>query len=121
MLPRVRIAMASKRNDLTLAQQYEVVKTAESERKIGVCKLGQIFGCGKTQSSTMLRNKERITLLYEANASGDRCHTSQRIRESKFSEVNEALYQWYLISIFQKTSFLMVHNSQRKQRKLSIS
>ena len=24
---------------------------------------------------------------------------SQRIRESKFSEVNEALYQWYLIAI----------------------
>ena len=80
--------MASKRNDLTLAQKYEVVKTAESERRIGVRKLGQIFGCGKTQISTVLRNKERIKELYEANASGDRCHTSQRICESKFSEVN---------------------------------
>ena len=91
--------MASKRSDLTLAQKYEVVKTAERERKIGVRKLGQIFGCGKTQISTMLRNKERIKELYETNASGDRCHTSQRIRESKFSEVNEALYQWYLKAV----------------------
>ena len=88
--------MASKRSDLTLAQKYEVVKTAERERKIGVRKLGQIFGCGKTQISTMLRNKERIK---ETNASGDRCHTSQRICESKFSEVNEALYQWYLKAV----------------------
>ena len=48
MLPRVRIAMASKRNDFTLAQKYEVVKTAKPERKIGVRNLGQIFGCGKT-------------------------------------------------------------------------
>ena len=31
MLPRVRIAMASKRNDLTLARKYEVVKTAAVE------------------------------------------------------------------------------------------
>ena len=77
MSPRVRIAMASKRNYLTLAQKYEVVKTAESERKIGVHKLGKIFGCGKTQISTVLRNKERIKELYEANASGDRCHTMQ--------------------------------------------
>ena len=73
----IRIAMASKRNYLTLAQKYQVVKTAESEIKIGVRKLGQIFGCGKTQISTMLRNKERIKELYEANASGDRCHTMQ--------------------------------------------
>ena len=69
--------MASKRNDLTLAQKYEVVKTAEREKKIGVRKLSQIFGCGKTQISTVLRNKERIKELYESNASGDRCHTSQ--------------------------------------------
>ena len=56
------------------------------------CKLSQIFGCGKTQISTVLRNKERIKELYESNASGDSCHTSQRIRESKYSEVNEDLY-----------------------------
>ena len=37
--------------------------------------------------------------MYESNASGDRCHTSQRIRESKYSEVNEALYKWYLIAV----------------------
>ena len=91
--------MASKRNDLTLAQKYEVIKTAEREKSIGVRKLSQVFGCGKTQISTILRNKEKIKELYEKNVASDICHTNQRVRESKYSDVNKALYQWYLLAV----------------------
>ena len=96
MSPRVRIAMASKRNYLTIAQKYEVVKTAESERKIGVHKLGKIFGCGKTQISTKKESKSYMKPM-PLEIGVTPC--SQMICESKFSEVNEASYQWYLIAI----------------------
>lgn len=87
-----------KRNDLTLACKYEVIKTAE-KKSIGVRKLAEMFGCGKTQISVILRNKERIKELYAANASGQRCQTSKRFRESQYSELNEALYSWYLMAV----------------------
>ena len=48
-----------KRNDLTLALKYEVLKTAEREKKLGVCKLSEMFGCGKTQISVILKNREK--------------------------------------------------------------
>ena len=44
-----------KRNDLTLARKFEVIKTAE-KKPIGVHKLAEMFGCGKTQISVILRN-----------------------------------------------------------------
>ena len=47
-----------KRNDLTLALKYEVLKTAEREKKLGVRKLSEMFGCGKTQISVILKNRE---------------------------------------------------------------
>ena len=91
--------VTAKRNDLTLAQKYEVIKIAEKEKNIGVRKLSQVFGCGKTQISTVIRNKERIKDLYEKNATGEICHSNQRFRESKYSEVNKALYQWHLLAV----------------------
>ena len=87
-----------KRNDLTLALKYEVLKTAEREKKLGVRKLSELFGCGKTQISVILQNRERIKELYEANVSGQRCQTGKRFRESKFSELNDTLYSWYLLA-----------------------
>ena len=62
------VAMASrseaegkgKRNNLTLALKYEVVKTAEREKKLGMRKLSEMFNCGKTQISVILKNRERI-------------------------------------------------------------
>ena len=51
--------MAS-RNDLPLKSKYEVIKAAESDPKIGVRKLAEIFQCGKTQISTILKNKAVI-------------------------------------------------------------
>ena len=50
-----------------LALKYEVIKTAERDV---VCKLNEMFGCGKTQISVILRNMERIKDLYDANPSG---------------------------------------------------
>ena len=76
----------AKRNDLSLKLQYEVIKTVEKEPKIGVRKLAELFHCGKTQISSILKNKEMIVELYEIhNAPGRKCH--KRNRESIYSDL----------------------------------
>ena len=44
---------------------------------------------GKTQVADILKQKESILVAYESNAS-----TSKKSRASKFSDVDEALYEW---------------------------
>ena len=75
--------------------KYEVIKTVEKEPKIGVRKHANLFNCGKTQISMILRNGERIVELYEANAADVMYQMRKRIRGSTISDVNEALYDWF--------------------------
>ena len=44
---------------------------AEKNPKAEIRKLADKFNCSKMQISTILHNKERIIILYEANMSGD--------------------------------------------------
>ena len=74
-----------------------MIKAAEKNPKAGLRKLADEFKSGKTQISTILRDKERILDLYEANASGD-SHSRKRKRTSRFSDVNDALYEWYCLA-----------------------
>ena len=85
------------RNDLTLQQKYNVVKEAEKYPKAGIRKLVDEFKCRKTQISSILCDKERIIGLYEANTSGS-SHSRKRKRTSQFSDVNNALYEWYCLA-----------------------
>ena len=41
-----RQSKTAKRNDLTLGHKYEVIKTAEKEKQLGV--YSEMFGCGET-------------------------------------------------------------------------
>ena len=107
--------MVSERKDLMLDMKYEVIKTAEREKKL-CAKLAQMFCCKKTQISTVLKNKENIKVLYEAIASGERCHTSKIIRESKFSEMNKALYQWYLLAMSKNISLMGLSSLKRGKK-----
>ena len=87
-----------KRNDLSLKLKYEVIKTVEKEPKIGIRKLAGLFSCGKTQILTILNNKEKIVEMYEAhNALAQKCH--KRNRESKYSDLNEALHAWFCLAV----------------------
>ena len=88
-----------KLNDLSLKLKYEVLKTVEKEPKIGVHKLAGLFSCGKTQISSILKNKEKIVEMYEAhNASVQKYH--KRNRESKYSDLNEAFHAWFCLRMF---------------------
>ena len=84
-------------NDLSLELKYDVVKTSERESYLSIRKLAEIFQCGKTRISTILKGKDKIVRMYENNASAELRHTRKRVCESKYSDVNEALYPWYLL------------------------
>ena len=57
-----------------------------------------MFGCGKTQISKVLKNKESILAEYQSNASSSRVHTTGKARASEYSEINDALYKWFKLA-----------------------
>ena len=87
-----------KRNDLTLKYKYDVIKEAEKNPGIGIRRLAEMFKCGETQISCILKKKAEIVSLYHENASLDLCHTRKRSRPLKFSDVNDALFDWYQLA-----------------------
>ncbi len=85
-----------KRCHLTLEKKVEVIKKSESDPSLSVRALGEIFGCGKTQISTILKSKESIITLYESNASS--LLARRKPCTSEYSDINDALYKWYLLA-----------------------
>ncbi len=85
-----------KRCHLTLEKKVEVIKKSKSDPSLSVRALGEIFGCGKTQISTILKSKESIITLYESNASS--LLARRKPRTSEYSDINDALYKWYLLA-----------------------
>ena len=79
-----------KRNYLSLEKKVEVIKHSQKNPGISVRALWEIFGCGKTQIGHILKNKESLLSLYQANTSGSRVHTSKS-RTSEYVEVNESV------------------------------
>jgi len=81
-----------KKNFLSLKKKVEVIKHSQKNTGTSVRALGEMFGCGKTQIGHILKNKESLLSLYQANTSGSRVHTSKS-RTSEYVEVNDALYK----------------------------
>ncbi len=46
----------------------------------------------------MKNNKESILAEYQSNASGDRVYSNSKARKSKYSDVNDALYEWFKLA-----------------------
>ena len=86
-----------KRNYLSVEKKVEVIKHSQKNPGTSVRALGEIFGCGKTQIGHILKNKESLLSLYQANTSGSRVHTSKS-RTSVYVEVNDALYKWFTLA-----------------------
>lgn len=87
------MASSKKRAHLSLETKVQVINQAKANSQLTVRSLAEMFGCGRTQISDILKNKDEILSAYESNAS-----TSKKKRISKFSDVNEALYQWYCMA-----------------------
>ena len=86
------------RNTLSLKKKVEVIKAAKNNPQFGVRRLADLFECGKTQISSVLKNKESILELYEANASSESVSSRKRARSCEFLDINEALHKWYLLA-----------------------
>ena len=83
---------------LSLKEKYDVIETSKKNPGMAVRALAAKFGCGRSQINSILENKESIIELYESNRSSTSVLSRKRCRESDFSEVNEALYSWYLLA-----------------------
>ena len=60
--------------------------------------LSQVFDCGKTQISKIIKNKDSILSMYEANVSHTTKHDSKMSRVSEYADINKALYEWYTLA-----------------------
>lgn len=86
------------RHTLSLKEKYNVIDASNKNPGMGSRALAAKFSCGKTQIQAILNNKESIVELYESNMSSTSMLTRKRCRESDYSQVNEALYNWYLLA-----------------------
>ena len=83
---------------LSLEKQVEIIKHTQSNPGLSLRSLEILFGCGKTQIGKILKNKESILASYQSDASGSRVHTISKARKSEYSEINYALYKWFVLA-----------------------
>ena len=87
-----------KRKHLTLKTKIEVIKAAESDPRLTLRALAERFDCSKTQIGTTLKKKEQYLEQYESNLSSTAIQLRQKARKSKFEDVNDRLYEWYVMA-----------------------
>ena len=85
------------RTYLSLEKKVEVINHLQKHPGTPIRALGEIFGCGKTQIAQIVKNKESILSLFQANVSGSRVHTSKPCT-SEYAKVNESLYKWFTLA-----------------------
>ena len=81
-------------NVLTFHRNFAVLEYAKKHPNLGSRKIADQFGTGKTQIQAILRNKESIVTLYESNICRNQV---KRSRTAKYSDVNEAVWDWYTL------------------------
>ena len=82
-----------KRKCLDISEKVKVLKFAKKNPNRGSRKLADHFGIGKTQIQAILKNKEAIM---DAYASNETPNHAKRKRSSKYSDVNQAVWDWYI-------------------------
>lgn len=81
-----------KRKCLDISGKVKVLEFAKQNPNLGSRKLADHFGFGKTQIQTILKNKDAIM---DAYASNETPNHAKRKRSSKYSDVNQAVWDWY--------------------------
>ena len=90
--------VTKKRHELSLKEKYQLIMEARKSSSLNAKILAEQFACGKTQIYSILKNKAKFIDLYERNAPDlQRC--GKRSRPSKYTEVNDLLYDWYLVAV----------------------
>ena len=86
---------SASRKDLTLKQKFELILQSKG---LKVRELAALYGCGKTQVYSVLKNKAQITASYEACLEKNASLTTRRNRKSPNGELNQLLYEWYQLA-----------------------
>jgi len=81
---------------LTLKEKYELIQRSKN---LKVQELAALYGCGKTQVYTILKNKARIIKSYESNLKSNASLVTRRKRKSPNGELNDLLYEWYQLAL----------------------
>ena len=84
------------RMDLTLKEKFELIQHSKG---LKVRELAELYGCGKTQVYSVLKNKAQITVSYEASLEKNATLTIRRNRKSPNDELYQLLYEWYLLAL----------------------
>ena len=88
------------RNELPLEKRFQIVEEYENSKGLtGVRKLAEKFSCGKTQVSNILKQKTLVREEYERGFSS----TKKRNRTSQYSDVNDAVWEWFKKKTEQRT------------------
>ena len=86
--------VTEKRKCLSLQQRVELINYAKDHPKEGYRKIADKFGIGRTQAHKILQERKEILALYESHLHSN---NQKRVRCGKYSDVNEALWDWYVI------------------------
>lgn len=98
--PRKRASQPSgaketaKRNCLSLQQRVEMINYAKNHPNEGYRKVAEIFCIGRRQAQKILKERRAILAQYESNVQSS---NQKRVRSAKYSDVNEALWDWYTL------------------------
>ena len=84
------------RKDLTLKEKFELIQQFKG---LKARELAALYGCGKTQVYSVLKNKAQITASYEASLEKNATLTTRRNRKSPNGELNQLFYEWYQLAL----------------------
>ena len=84
-------ATGRKRNDLSLSQRVNILKTMEQE-KLSQTELAKHFKCSQSTISKILKNKDAILREADEHSVG----TRKRKRSGKDDDVDAALFTWFI-------------------------
>ena len=93
--PKESNTTKAKANSATSQKKHKCLDISEFAKQnpnLGSRKLADHCGIGRTQIQAILKNKEAIM---EAYASNETPNHAQRKRSSKYSDVNQAVWDWY--------------------------
>ena len=93
---RMSVLQRRKRNELPLQKKVELIKKADANPSFGIRKLAELFECGRTQVSVILKSRAKFLDLYESNASSKLVR--KRERTAQYTDINVALHEWFVLA-----------------------
>ena len=83
------------RSCLPMNKRVEIIHFAAKNPSFGYRKIASAFSVGRTQVQSIIKKKEETLTAYQSNLS--KGQKQKRQRTGKFSDVNQALWDWYTL------------------------